>query len=66
MLLEDKKAEAKAEAVLILLNDIGTVPKELECRIKDEYDMDTLTKYLRLAARSSSITQFLEQMEKES
>ena len=77
-LLEDERAEAKIEgktegkaegtieAILFLLNDRGTIPKELECRIKGEHNMDILTKYLHLAARSGSITHFLEQMEKES
>lgn len=69
-LLEDERAEGKAEgiveAILLLLNHMGTVPKELECRIKEEDDTDTLTGYLRLAVRSDSITCFLEQIEKES
>lgn len=68
-LLDDERAEArnegKAEAILTLLDDLGTVPAELECRIKEEHDMDTLTKFLRLAARSDSISHFMECMENE-
>ena len=65
-MLRDERAEGKAEAVLEMLlelmNDLGEIPDELRNRITSEKDLETLKKWLRLAARSESLDEFLEKM----
>lgn len=56
------KAEGKAESVLELLAELGTVSKELETQIMSEQEISVLTSWLKLAAKSDSIEQFLENM----
>ncbi|WP_207657106.1 hypothetical protein [Blautia marasmi] len=58
------KAEGKAESILLLLQDIGSVPDELRNKILNEQDMDILLKYLKLAARVDSIAEFAKEMDK--
>ena len=65
-MLRDERAEGKAEAVLEMLlelmKDLGEIPDELRNRITSEKDLETLKKWLRLAARSESLDEFLEKM----
>ena len=65
-MLRDERAEGKAEAVLEMLlelmNDLGEIPDELRNRITSEKDLETLKKWLRLAARSESLDEFWEKM----
>ena len=59
--IEGKKAgkkEGKIEALLYLLEEKGTVPGELEKRIKAETDENTLRKWLKLAGRVKSMEEF--------
>lgn len=53
------KAEGKAEDIMDLLEDIGSVPEELEKRLQEQKDVDILRKWLKLAAHSESIDEFL-------
>ena len=55
-------ALGKAENILELLQDYGTVPEELKTRIMSEKDLQTLSRWNRLAARVSSIEAFLKDM----
>ena len=61
-LLKDERAEGRAEghatSVLSLLEDKGTIPKDLQDKILCEKDMDLLQKWLKLAAKAESIEQF--------
>ena len=52
------KAEGKAEFILELLEDIGTVPEDVKARILKERDLDTLGQWCRAAARAESVEQF--------
>lgn len=52
------KAEGKAEFILELLEDIGTVPEDVKARILKERDLDTLGQWRRAAARAESAEQF--------
>ena len=65
-MLRDERAEGKAEAVLEMLlelmNDLGEISDELRNRSTSEKDLETLKKWLRLAARSESLDEFLEKM----
>lgn len=51
-------AVGKAGDILDLLQELGTVTEDLQKRIRDEKDIDTLQRWLKLAARASSITEF--------
>lgn len=54
------KTESKAEDILILLGELGTVPEELRQIILQQKDNDTLIKWLKMAARAESMEEFLE------
>ena len=56
------KAEGKAEDILVLLQEIGTVSEQLQEKIVNEKDLSTLLKWLKLAVKSESIQQFEENM----
>ena len=60
--IAEGKAEAVLEMLLELMNDLGEIPDELRNRITSEKDLETLKKWLRLAARSESLDEFLEKM----
>ncbi|MDO4332571.1 MAG: hypothetical protein Q4C58_07755 [Eubacteriales bacterium] len=51
-------AEGKAEAVLVLLGDLGEIPKELHDRIIQVRDQKVLSEWLKLAAKAESIEAF--------
>lgn len=55
---EEGKAQGKAEAIIDFLNDIGELPDSLENLIMEQTDAQTLQKWLKLAARASSIEEF--------
>ena len=52
------KAEGKAEFILELLEDIGTVPEDVRTRILKEKNTDILSQWHRAAARAESVEQF--------
>lgn len=56
------KAEGKAEAVLELLEDLVEIPEEVRETILNETDLETLTRWHKLAAKANSMEQFLEEM----
>lgn len=56
------RIEGQAEAVLEWLSEIGTVSSELREKINQETDLETLKRWLKLAARAETLEQFLEQM----
>ena len=60
--IAEGKTEAVLEMLLELMNDLGEIPDELRNRITSEKDLETLNKWLRLAARSESLDEFLEKM----
>ena len=60
--IAEGKTEAVLEMLLELMNDLGEIPDELRNRITSEKDLETLKKWLRLAARSESLDEFLEKM----
>ncbi len=60
---KEGKREGKYEAILELLGDYGTVPKEIRRLITKEKDMEKLGIWLRLAAKAQSIEEFCLAME---
>lgn len=59
---EDGKISGKIDSIFELLGDLGTIPDELKNTIRRESDLLTLTKWLKLAAKSDSIDSFISQM----
>lgn len=55
---EDEKAEGKAESVVDLLEELGTVSEELRDSIFAQKDLAVLRQWLKLAARSKSFEDF--------
>jgi len=56
------KAEGKAEAILELLEELGDIPKELYERVSVEKDLQQLKRWLKLAVKTETIEQFVEEM----
>jgi hypothetical protein len=52
----------KAEDILELLEDIGTIPEEVREKITGEIDLEILKKWHKLAAKSKSIDEFVSKM----
>lgn len=66
MLKEERaegKAEGKAEFVIELLEELGSVPENLQEKILNEKDLLVLKKWHRLAAKADSIEQFAEMLQ---
>lgn len=64
--LEEREKEGrekgKAEAVLELLEDLGSIPKEVYDRITGESDLNVLTRWHKAAARAESMESFIKGM----
>lgn len=52
----------KAEAILELLEDCGTFSEDLKQKVMEETDLDTLKRWHKLAAKTSTIEEFTRQM----
>lgn len=48
----------KVEAILVFLEELGTLPEDVRVRIQNETDLEVLTKWLRIAAKAESMKQF--------
>ena len=66
LLMQDERREGriegKREILLNFLNDLGTIPASLHKQIMQEENLDQLTAWVKLAAKSKSIEQFLKTM----
>ena len=58
----DGKLEGRIESILELLEDLGEIPEELRDKIEEQEDIAILKVWHKLAAKSESIEQFMEQM----
>ena len=54
------KTEERAESIKDFLSDLGTIPQNITKQIDSETDLDTLRRWLKLAAKSESIEEFIE------
>ena len=59
---EQGRVEGQVKGILTLLCDVGEVSPTLSERILQEKNEETLKKWLRLAAKVETITQFQENM----
>ena len=58
----DGQRERSIEDIMELLEDYGVIPEELHKKILNEQDSDTLKKWLKLAAKVSSMDEFAAKM----
>lgn len=56
------KTEGQALSVLDLLEDIGPVPSSLRKTIMAQKDGETLSRWLKAAAKANSLEQFQQEM----
>ena len=61
-LAESLAAAKVAQSILSLAAELGTIPAEEQQRIAGEQDDETLEKWLKLAARSTTVEEFLSGM----
>ncbi len=59
---EEGFAAGKADGILELLEDIGTIPEGVRERITGETDLEVLKKWHKLAAKAESIDEFVSKM----
>ena len=59
---ESLAASKVAQSILSLAAELGTIPAEQQQRIAGEHDDETLEKWLKLAARSTTVEEFLSGM----
>lgn len=52
------EARGRTKDILMLLEDVGKIPVELEKKIRNQKNSDTLTRWIKLAARAESIEEF--------
>ena len=66
LLMQDERragrAEELKESILTFLEEIGSVPDTCKEKIRQENELGTLRKWLKLAVKADSIERFLEQM----
>ena len=58
------KVEGKASSILELLAETGPVPENLQKRVMEQTEETVLSKWLKLAAKSSSIEEFCRNIDK--
>lgn len=62
MIRNEGKAEGHTELIKDFLSDLGTIPENISKQIDSETDLDTLRRWMKLAAKSDSIEAFIERM----
>ena len=71
MLEGEARGEARGEAcgrtkdILMLLEEVGIIPAELEKKIRNQKDSDTLSRWIKLAAKAESIEDFKQKISEE-
>ena len=60
--VQETRRISKAEYIIDLLEDIGTIPEDLKDRIMQEHNLETLRKWHKTAARADSIDAFIQKM----
>lgn len=60
----EAKVEGRAEVILELLEDLGALPdEELAEKVMNEKRPEVLRRWLKLAARATSVGQFMEEIQ---
>ena len=61
-MLRDERAEGKAEYIIDLLEELGSISDELREKIMTEKNLEILDKWHKLAAKAKSMEEFLKAM----
>ncbi|MDE7428839.1 MAG: hypothetical protein K2N00_06165, partial [Lachnospiraceae bacterium] len=56
------RTEECAESIKTFLSDLGTIPENISKQIDRETNLDTLRRWMKLAAKSISIEEFAQKM----
>lgn len=56
------KIESKIEDILDFLGSIGTIPEDLKVTITSQTNLDVLKRWLKLAAKATTINDFIKEM----
>lgn len=62
MMRNEGRTEERVESIKDFLSDLGPIPESVTARIESETNLDTLKRWVKLAARSDSIEEFLQKM----
>lgn len=60
---KEGKAEGKVDAIIELLEDLGSIPEALKTQLEGEMDLNTLSTWLKMAAKAESIDQFVKEIQ---
>ena len=60
---KEGKAEGKVDAIIELLEDLGSIPEALKTQLEGEMDLNTLSAWLKMAAKAESIDQFAKEIQ---
>lgn len=60
---KEGKAEGKVDAIIELLEDLGSIPEALKTQLEGEMDLNTLSTWLKMAAKAESIDQFAKEIQ---
>lgn len=63
-LINDGKAEGKAEAIIMFLEEYGIVSEELKTKIMKQTDLQVLDKWVKLAIHTKEVDEFVRQSQK--
>jgi hypothetical protein len=58
--LNEGKINWEIEAILEFLKDLGKIPEDLKEKIKEEKDLQILSRWHKLSARANSIEDFIQ------
>lgn len=59
---EEGQRKSKTDDILSFLSDLGPVPKDLEKKVSMQKDIATLSLWLKMAARASSVEDFAQKI----
>lgn len=60
---KEGRAEGKADAIAELLEALGSLPEALKTQLEGEKDLNTLSAWLKMAAKAESIDQFMKEIQ---
>lgn len=62
-LKEEGRREGKQQSILDILGDLGAIPEDLKMKIENTQDISVLQSWVKLAARSVDLEEFMGKMD---
>lgn len=62
-LKEEGRREGKQQSILDILGDLGAIPEDLKLKIENTQDISVLQSWVKLAARSVDLEEFMGKMD---